>query len=122
MLQVAKHLNLPKAASSLVWHGTCRIRRIHWPSRSVRSTFTEFFKGNGHQHIRSSPVIPWNDPSLAFVNAGMNQVRILSLRVRFFILCLIIEWEKFKMSGWYIKKMGCKFPELHIQADMIIFH
>ncbi|XP_042858276.1 alanine--tRNA ligase, mitochondrial-like [Penaeus japonicus] len=75
MLQVAKHLNLPKAASSLVWHGTCRIRRIHWPSRSVRSTFTEFFKGNGHQHIRSSPVIPWNDPSLAFVNAGMNQFK-----------------------------------------------
>ncbi|XP_027231669.2 alanine--tRNA ligase, mitochondrial [Penaeus vannamei] len=75
MQHIIKNLNLLKTTSSLAWHGVCKIHRNHWPSSIVRNTFTEFFKSNGHQHIRSSPVIPWNDPSLAFVNAGMNQFK-----------------------------------------------
>ncbi|MBP01994.1 MAG: alanine--tRNA ligase [Rhodospirillaceae bacterium] len=37
----------------------------------VRSTFLEFFKGNGHEIVNSSPLVPRNDPTLMFTNAGM---------------------------------------------------
>ncbi|KAK7083654.1 hypothetical protein SK128_015943 [Halocaridina rubra] len=48
---------------------------FHWPSCKVRKTFLDFFKDRDHHFIRSSPVIPWNDASLAFINAGMNQFK-----------------------------------------------
>lgn len=42
----------------------------------IRNRFLDFFiNDNGHSFIRSSPVTPLNDSTLAFVNAGMNQVR-----------------------------------------------
>ena len=37
----------------------------------VRSSFLEFFKDNSHEILDSAPLIPHNDPSLMFVNAGM---------------------------------------------------
>ena len=42
----------------------------------IREQFLSFF-GTQHSHVLlpSSPVIPYNDPSLAFVNAGMNQFK-----------------------------------------------
>jgi len=42
--------------------------------QDVYSAFTKYFMEKDHKFIRSSSVIPWNDPSLFFVNAGMNQV------------------------------------------------
>ncbi|AHA27898.1 alanine--tRNA ligase [Candidatus Liberibacter americanus] len=42
---------------------------------SIRSTFIEFFKKNGHQFIDSSPLVPKNDPTLMFTNAGMVQFK-----------------------------------------------
>ncbi|XP_071532512.1 alanine--tRNA ligase, mitochondrial [Panulirus ornatus] len=50
-------------------------RCMHWSSQLVRNTFIEYFKDLDHHHVHSSPVIPWNDPTLAFVNAGMNQFK-----------------------------------------------
>src|SRR5471032_368257 len=41
----------------------------------VRSTFLEFFAREGHQPVASSPLVPRNDPTLLFTNAGMVQFK-----------------------------------------------
>ena len=44
-----------------------------WTGAKVRSSFIEFFKSKGHSFWPSSSVVPLNDPTLLFANAGMNQ-------------------------------------------------
>lgn len=46
-----------------------------WTAPKVRSTFLEFFKEHNHKYVPSSSVVPHNDPSLLFANAGMNQYK-----------------------------------------------
>lgn len=41
----------------------------------IRTTFIEFFKKYGHHHASSSSLVPGNDPSLFFVNAGIVQFK-----------------------------------------------
>ncbi len=41
----------------------------------VRQTFLKFFEANGHRIVRSSSLVPANDPTLLFTNAGMNQFK-----------------------------------------------
>lgn len=41
----------------------------------IRKKFIEFFEERGHEIVRSSPVIPKDDPTLLFVNAGMVQFK-----------------------------------------------
>lgn len=44
-------------------------------SFDIRSSFLSFFEKNGHEIVRSSPLIPHNDPTLLFTNSGMVQFK-----------------------------------------------
>ena len=41
----------------------------------IRNTYLNFFKDHGHEIVRSSSLVPYNDPTLLFTNAGMNQFK-----------------------------------------------
>ncbi|MGD9476596.1 alanine--tRNA ligase [Shinella sp. G-2] len=41
----------------------------------IRSTFLDYFRRNGHEVVSSSPLVPRNDPTLMFTNAGMVQFK-----------------------------------------------
>src|SRR5512145_57842 len=44
-------------------------------SREIRRSFLDFFAAHGHTVVPSGPLIPSNDPTLMFVNAGMVQFK-----------------------------------------------
>ena len=44
-------------------------------ANDIRSTFLDFFGKNGHSVVSSSPLVPRNDPTLMFTNAGMVQFK-----------------------------------------------
>src|SRR6476620_5356420 len=44
-------------------------------SNEIRKSFLEYFQRNGHRIVASSPLVPADDPTLLFTNAGMNQFK-----------------------------------------------
>ena len=43
--------------------------------REIRSSFLKYFEKHGHRIVSSSPLLPGDDPTLLFTNAGMNQFK-----------------------------------------------
>ena len=48
---------------------------IHMTWREIRASFLEYFERNGHRVVASSSLVPHDDPTLLFTNAGMNQFK-----------------------------------------------
>ncbi len=48
-------------------------------SAEIRQSFLEYFRGRGHRVVASAPLVPGDDPTLLFTNAGMNQFKDLFL-------------------------------------------
>ncbi|MCU7876206.1 MAG: alanine--tRNA ligase [Candidatus Thiodiazotropha sp. (ex Lucinoma borealis)] len=48
-------------------------------SADIRNAFLDYFAGHGHEVVASSPLVPQNDPTLLFTNAGMVQFKDLFL-------------------------------------------
>ncbi|RMG35891.1 MAG: alanine--tRNA ligase, partial [Gammaproteobacteria bacterium] len=44
-------------------------------SAEIRTAFLDYFAEQGHQIVESSPLVPANDPTLLFTNAGMVQFK-----------------------------------------------
>ncbi|MGE3177407.1 MAG: alanine--tRNA ligase [Vicinamibacterales bacterium] len=44
-------------------------------SNEIRASFLKYFAQNGHRIVQSSPLVPGDDPTLLFTNAGMNQFK-----------------------------------------------
>ena len=44
-------------------------------SAEIRQSFLQYFERNGHRIVASSPLVPGDDPTLLFTNAGMNQFK-----------------------------------------------
>lgn len=44
-------------------------------TNQIRTSFLDYFAKNGHEILPSSPLVPHNDPTIMFTNAGMNQFK-----------------------------------------------
>lgn len=85
-------------------------------SKLIRQQFIDYFiTKHNHKFIKSSPVVPFCDPTVAFVNAGMNQVKILFNKkfCFFFILIFIILFTISLKTCFLIKHVN------HVDAQLI---
>jgi len=77
--------NISAAACAVrTLHAVARIRYTdivmeYRSGNKIRETFLRFFEAKGHRRVHSSSLVPANDPTLLFTNAGMNQFKDLYL-------------------------------------------
>ncbi|KAK7341334.1 hypothetical protein VNO80_24260 [Phaseolus coccineus] len=71
--RAARSLNYPSTSVAAMLGA--ETRDVEWPAKRVRDTFMSFFEDRNHVNWKSSPVVPFDDPTLLFANAGMNQYK-----------------------------------------------
>ena len=81
-----------------------------WPQQKIRSTFVEYFQRHAHTHWPSSSVVPHDDPTLLFANAGMNQYKSIFLGM---YISVIYKYEK-PADYTPIQPLSTLTPELDI--------
>ncbi len=67
----AQRLGSQPAPSLLPPRAACLIGLCMTSTNEIRRSFLEYFGSAGHEVVQSAPLVPYNDPTLMFVNAGM---------------------------------------------------
>ncbi|HUM79250.1 MAG TPA: alanine--tRNA ligase, partial [Candidatus Saccharicenans sp.] len=90
-------------------------------ANEIRTTFLEFFENRGHRIIPSSSLIPKDDPTLLFTNAGMNQFKniFLGLEKRSYSRATTVQ-KCLRVSGKHndLEEVG-RTPKHHTFFEML---
>ena len=90
-------------------------------ANEIRTAFLEFFEKKGHRVVPSSPLIPKDDPTLLFTNAGMNQFKniFLGLEKRSYNRAVSIQ-KCLRVSGKHndLEQVG-RTPKHHTFFEML---
>src|SRR2546422_11192491 len=87
----------------------------------IRSQFLKFFEDRGHRVVKSSPLVPDNDPTLLFTNAGMNQFKdvFLGIELRDYLRATTSQ-KCMRVSGKHEDlEQGRRTPRLKTDFDML---
>lgn len=76
---------------------------VEWPADRIRDTFFRFFEEKNHVYWNSSPVVPVNDPTLLFANAGLSLFfgSLSFLRILWFWIERVEEFSLWGCGIWW---------------------
>ncbi len=90
-------------------------------SEDIRQQFIDFFLTHGHQHVRGTPLVLGDDPTLLFTNAGMNQFKPIFLNLEIPIYSRAVNSQRcMRVSGKHndLDEVGFS-PHHHTLFEML---